>query len=60
MKKFYVYVVLLIIMLPLNVFAYSNYVYVGGDTIGINIKYNGVVGGNIKYGECTSSISNVG
>ena len=26
----------------------------------INIKYNGVVGGNIKYGECTSSISNVG
>ena len=43
MKKFYVYVVLLIIMLPLNVFAYSNYVYVGGDTIGINIKYNGLV-----------------
>ena len=26
----------------------------------IHIKYNGVVGGNIKYGECTSSISNVG
>ena len=43
MKKFYVYVVLLIIMLPLNVYAYSDYVYVGGDTIGINIKYKGLV-----------------
>lgn len=26
----------------------------------INIKYNGLVGGNINYEECTSSISNAG
>ena len=26
----------------------------------INIKFNGVVGGNNDYEECTSSISNVG
>lgn len=26
----------------------------------VNIKYNGLVGGNINYEECTSSISNAG
>ena len=36
------------------------YVSKGKGTKVINIKFNGVVGGNIKYEECTSSISNVG
>jgi stage IV sporulation protein B len=34
---------LTIIIFPLNVFAYSNKVYLGGNTIGVDIKTNGVM-----------------
>ncbi len=41
MKKFIVF--LCIIGFPLNVFAYSDRVYLGGNTVGINIKSEGIM-----------------
>ena len=31
------------LLLPLNVFAYSDYIYRGGNTLGIEIDYDGVL-----------------
>ena len=41
MKKFIVF--LMILSFPLNVLAYSSKVYLGGETIGIDIKSTGVI-----------------
>ena len=41
MKKFIVF--LMFLSFPLNIYAYSNEVYLGGETIGIDIKANGVM-----------------
>ena len=41
MKKFIVF--LCILGFPLNVFAYSSKVYLGGNTIGIDIKNDGIM-----------------
>ena len=42
MKKKLV-IILLIILFPLNVFAYSNYIIPGGDNIGIEVKNDGII-----------------
>ncbi len=41
MKKFIVF--LMFLSFPLNIYAYSDTVYLGGETIGIDIKSNGVM-----------------
>ena len=41
MKK-KILIILITILLPINVFAYSNRVIVGGETIGIEVYSNGV------------------
>lgn len=40
MKKI---IVILFLIFPLNIFAYSNYLIPGGNTIGINVKLDGVM-----------------
>ena len=42
MKKKLV-IILLIMLFPLNVFAYSNYIIPGGDNIGIEVKNDGII-----------------
>lgn len=51
-----------IMLLPLNVYAYSDYVYRGGNTIGIEANYDGVliVGFYKINGEYNSSNLNIG
>jgi len=34
---------LLLVIIPLNVFAYSDYVVVGGNNIGIEVQSNGII-----------------
>ena len=55
MKKFVIYIFFLLI--PLNVFAYANRIIPGGDTIGIEVKTNGImiigfykINGKYNYG----------
>ena len=36
-------IALLILLFPLNVFAYSNYVIPGGNNIGIEVKNDGII-----------------
>lgn len=40
MKRF---IILLLVIIPLNVLAYSNYIIPGGTSIGIDIKNNGII-----------------
>ena len=41
MKRLFIFIVLLIF--PLNVLAYSEYIIPGGETIGIDVRNNGIV-----------------
>ena len=41
MKKFLLF--LSILLLPINTYAYSNYIYRGGNTLGIEIDCDGVL-----------------
>ena len=41
MKKYII--MLLMLLMPLNVFAYSDYIYRGGNTLGIEINIDGVL-----------------
>lgn len=43
MKKLKIIVLTMIMLSPLNVFAYSNKIIVGGENIGINIKSDGIL-----------------
>ena len=43
MNRFNKILAILIVLIPLNTFAYSNKIILGGDSIGINIKTNGVM-----------------
>jgi len=44
MKKFIKLLILLLILLsPITVFAYSDYIIPGGENVGIEVKYNGVL-----------------
>jgi stage IV sporulation protein B len=43
MKKFRITLLTLFLLSPLNVFAYSSKIIVGGENIGINIKNNGIL-----------------
>ena len=40
MKKF---IILLLAIIPINVFAYSNYIIPGGNTVGIDVKNKGII-----------------
>ncbi len=42
MKRFIKYLILILLLLPYNIYAYSNKIYVGGETIGIEVNSNGV------------------
>ena len=42
-KKIIVLLYLISLILPLNVFAYSNYIIVGGENIGIDVKNDGII-----------------
>lgn len=42
MKKFKVLIIVLLLF-PFNVFAYSNYIIPGGDNIGIEVKNDGII-----------------
>lgn len=42
MKKFKVLIIMLLLV-PINVFAYSNYIIPGGDNIGIEVKNDGII-----------------
>lgn len=43
MKRVKFALLILLILFPLNVFAYSDYIIPGGDNIGIEVKYDGVL-----------------
>lgn len=43
MKKMKVILLILLTLSPLNVFAYSDFIIPGGDNIGIEVKYDGVL-----------------
>jgi len=42
-KKTCIVLLLAFLLIPSNVYAYSEYIYAGGENIGIEIKTNGVV-----------------
>lgn len=42
-KKIIIFLSILSVILPFNVFAYSNYLIVGGENIGIDVKNNGIL-----------------
>ena len=41
-KKIIIFNILLLIILPINILAYSNKIILGGETIGIKVKSNGI------------------
>ena len=44
MKKFIkTTIIMLSLLAPINVFAYSDYIIPGGENVGIEVKYNGVL-----------------
>lgn len=43
MKKMKLVLLVLLTIIPINVFAYSDYIIPGGDNIGIEVKYDGVL-----------------
>ena len=43
MKKMKFALLILLMLCPLNVLAYSDYIIPGGDNIGIEVKYDGVL-----------------
>ena len=42
MKKLTTYILLILLLIPINIYAYSNKIIIGGETIGIEIHSNGV------------------
>ncbi len=42
-KSIKLLIILTISIFPLNVLAYSNYIIPGGENVGIEVKYNGVL-----------------
>lgn len=43
MSKFKQYLVILLMIIPLNIFAYSDYIIAGGENIGIRVNTKGVI-----------------
>ena len=41
-KKIIILNIILLIILPINILAYSNKIIIGGETIGIKVKSNGI------------------
>ena len=42
-NKLLSFMVLFLLIIPLNVFAYSNYIIPGGETVGIEVNSKGVL-----------------